>query len=221
MTLPMRVKASIWPSGEPQLAAKLRVLPHPTDDSFSYDPSVTKENQIVAVGRWRIWQKDAPRLIKCLGEILRREPDYRASIYGDGEERLKQLASTLDLSVRERIQIHGRAAPSSLVEAYRRSKIIFVPSRYESFHVAAAEALCCGVSVVGSPALPSFIDFAGAHSGTIATSRSVADLVDAAGAEITAWQEQRRDPQQISHHWRNIVSATAVGKTLVREYDTL
>ena len=216
-----RYRTYLLRMGEGQLATKLRVLPHPADDPFSYDARVLKEPRIAAVGRWQSWQKDTPRLIGCLAKVLEREPDYRACIYGNGEEVVRKLTSSLAAPIRDRIEIAGRVGPSTLLAAYRRCQMIFVPSRYESFHIAAAEALCCGASVVGSPALPSFIDFTSAQSGTISTSRSVEDLVAAACAEIRAWQENRRDPEQISRHWRNIVSATAVGRTLVQSFTTL
>lgn len=216
-----RYRTYLLRAGEPELAARMHALPHPTDDLFSPDPGVKKEPRLVAVGRWRTWQKDTPRLLQCLGEILRRAPDYRATIFGSGDDIVRRLASRLEPAVRERIEISGPVPPARLLEEYRRSQIVFAPSRYESFHIAAAEGLCCGASVVGSPALPSFIDFAGAQSGTVSTSRSVNHLVEAVGAEIQAWRDGRRDPAQISGHWRGIVSATAVGKTLVEMFPKL
>jgi glycosyltransferase involved in cell wall biosynthesis len=131
------------------------------------------------------------------------------------------MVSRLPPAIHDRIDITGRVPPSTLLAEHQRSQIIFVPSRWESFHISSAEALCCGASVVASPALPSFIDFASAQSGTISTSRSVADLVEAACAEIRAWREKRRNPEQISRHWQSILSATAVGKTLIHGFDTL
>lgn len=210
-----RVRSYLRRAGETALAERVRPLPHPVDDLFFPDPGVKKEPRLVAVGRWRTWQKDTPRLIQCLGEILRRAPDYRAAIFGSGDDIVRGLADRLEPAVRERIEISGPVPPARLLEEYRRGQIVFAPSRYESFHIAAAEGLCCGASVVGSPALPSFLDFAGAQSGTVSTSRSASALVEAAGAEIQAWRDGRRDPAQISRHWRGLVSATAVGKTLV------
>lgn len=216
-----RYRTYLLRAGEPELAARMHALPHPADDLFSPDPGVKKEPRLVAVGRWRTWQKDTPRLVACLGAILRREPEYRAAVFGSGDDIVRDLASRLEPAVRDRIEISGPVPPARLLEEYRRGRIVFAPSRYESFHIAAAEGLCCGASVVGSPALPSFIDFAGAHSGTVSTSRSVDALVEAVGAEIQAWREGRRDPAQISSHWRNIVSATAVGKALVAMLPTI
>jgi glycosyltransferase involved in cell wall biosynthesis len=216
-----RYRSYLLKLGEAELAAKLRVLPHPTEDSFSYDPRVSKEERIVAVGRWHSWQKDAPKLVKCLAEVLRREPGHHANVYGLGDDIVRKLVSRLPLSIRTRIEISGPVPPVVLLSAYRCSQIIFVPSRYESFHIATAEALCCGASAVGPPALPSFIDFVGAQSGTLSTTRSVADLVDATSAEIRAWQEKRRDPEKISRFWRDAVSATSVGRTLIESYETL
>lgn len=210
-----RYRSYLLRAGEPELAAKMRALPHPVDDLFFHEPGVRKEPRLVAVGRWRTWQKDTPRLVACLGEILRRAPEYRVAIFGSGDEVVRGLVARLEPAVRERIEISGPVPPARLLEEYRRGQIVFAPSRYESFHIAAAEGLCCGASVVGSPALPSFIDFASAQSGTVATSRSVSALVEACDAEIQAWRDGRRDPVQISRHWRGIVSATAVGKTLV------
>ena len=38
----------------------------------------SKEDLIVAVGRWEAWQKDTPLLARSLALFLEREPAYRA-----------------------------------------------------------------------------------------------------------------------------------------------
>ena len=95
---------------------------------------------------------------------------------------------------------------------YQRAQIIVVSSRSESFHIASASALCCGCSVVGPDSIPSLVWFASENAGTLAASRTADALADAVVAEITAWRNDRRDPQKISARWMNLVTAQAVAR---------
>lgn len=65
--------------------------------------------------------------------------------YRDECERL-----AADLGVAERVEFRGYIAREDLLDAYARAALVAVPSRYEGFGYAAAQALCAGVPLVVS-----------------------------------------------------------------------
>ncbi len=54
------------------------------------------------------------------------------------------------LNVRDRVEFRGYVGRAALLEQYAKCALVAVPSRYEGFGYAAAQALCAGVPVVVS-----------------------------------------------------------------------
>ncbi|HLJ80932.1 MAG TPA: glycosyltransferase, partial [Ktedonobacterales bacterium] len=68
---------------------------------------------------------------------------------GDAEvERLRGHAAALDIA--DRVVFPGAVPQTELVRYYRAADALVVTSRYESFGLAAVEALACGTPVVAS-----------------------------------------------------------------------
>lgn len=216
-----RIRRLLLRFNRPDLAAKLRQIPAPSRADCGYDASVKKQPQIVAVGRWNAYQKDAPMLISVLDRFLQQRPDYRVVIIGVGGDRLRRLIRTRVRQGAERIMIRDFVDRQELLRIYQESQIIFVPSRAESLHLAAAEALCCGCSVVGHVMISSLQWFAGRASGTLAPRRTTADFTDALLAEAEAWKNGDRNPTVISADWRSRMLDTVCARKILAEVEAL
>jgi hypothetical protein len=199
-----RVRLERWARslGTDPLAGRVKVIPSSVPDDMDYSPGTKRERAVVAVGRWEAYQKDAPRLVRVLGGALARRPEYAARIAGSGGDILERALRRLPLPVRNRVEVVGAVPNESIAALYQKSRILFLSSRYESFHRASGEALCCGCSVVGPSAIATVPYFCSCASGTAAASRRAADLEDALCMEMDVWDDGRRDPAQISAHWR-------------------
>jgi glycosyltransferase involved in cell wall biosynthesis len=189
----------------PSLISKLVFVPHPVSDQFKYS-GIPKKNQIVSVGRWTKsdrWQKDPKLLIRTLDLFLRRRKEYHACIVGQYDETLKNEISRLSADVRDRISCMGRIANHDIVSILNETKISLCASFQESFHIASAEALCCGASIASHacPFLPSFEYLTSKACGTLATNRSPESLAEALDDEALAWESGGRDPLKISKEW--------------------
>lgn len=106
------------------------------------------DDVICSVGRLTT-EKGHDVLVEAMGGILRAHPKARLIIVGDGPER-KALGSAAS-------KIGGKAIGfAGLIEDVRpylsSSKVFVLPSRYEGFGLAAAEAMAAGTPVVASRA---------------------------------------------------------------------
>ena len=120
---------------------KIHCVPHPIQtDIFKSDPAIPKKNQIVSVGRWESYQKNLPLLLKTLLSFLDKNPTWTSLVIGSG------LPTK---SPHPRITFLPPLSPPDLARHMLESQIFFSSSRYESFGLAAAEALCCDCMLVG------------------------------------------------------------------------
>lgn len=202
--------------GRPDLMDRVIFVPHATTDDMRYSRDKPKSAEIVSVGRWDTVQKNAPLLVRALAQLFERESEYSAVIIGKGEGRLKSVIATLPSGMRPRFKIVGRVPHEQLAHQYQRAQIFISSSRYETFGIAAAEALCCGCSVVGPTYIPPFHYFTSQASGALAYDRSPGAFADALATEIAAWRNGQRDAARISEFWCGQVHAQRVAERLLQ-----
>lgn len=206
--------------GCPQVAAKVITVPHPVSREMTYRGE-PKQNRVICVGRWQPedhHQKDPKTLIQVLTRFLQDRPDWSAEIIGRGAPRLSELleqssrATTL-----QRLTFTEHLDRSSLRDHYASSRILLCPSRFESFHISSAEALCCGCSVVvaNHPLLASTAWFTTRNSGTLAKSRNPSDLLEGLIAESFLWESHQRTADEISSSWVKELRCDFVAKNLM------
>ena len=198
------------------LADKVRNIPHPVSSYMLPDPSRIKEKMILVVGRWDDAVKGGALLMKVLPVLLRDHPDYRAVIAGKGENYLLQAWRSFPEDVRSRVQLTGAVAHTELPSYYQRARILLVPSVWETFCIAAAEALCCGCSVVGAARISSMNWFVSQASGTLASDYSTERFVDALSTEVENWETGSRQASEIAAKWRPLLDSEAVAQEITR-----
>ena len=119
--------------------SKFHCVPHPIQtDIFKFDPTIQKKNQIISVGRWEAYQKNLPLLLQTLCSFLDKNPSWNSLVIGSGlptKSPYPQIAFSPPIS------------PHDLALFMQESKIFLSSSRYESFGLAATEAVACGCVV--------------------------------------------------------------------------
>jgi len=97
-------------------------------------------------------QKNFDVLIRAFALLRDQFPEWRLRIVGEGGERrrLKQLVDSLDLAAR--VELPG--ATSAIEEEYAAAHLFALPSRWEGFPNALAEALTHGLPAVGFAGCP-------------------------------------------------------------------
>ena len=130
---------TLWKSLSTRLGvdpSKIHCVPHPIQtDIFKFDPAVPKKNQIISVGRWESYQKNLPLLLKTLRTFLDKNLSWTSVVIGSG------LPAK---SPHPRITFLPPLSPPDLACHMQESKIFLSSSRYESFGLAANEAILCG-----------------------------------------------------------------------------
>lgn len=198
--------------GGEALAKKVELLPHAVSPSLRFDPaSHRKQARIIAIGRWDDQIQKRPSLLTgTLGRLLFENMKIGIDIVGNLTAEIEAWRDNLPHP--ERVTLHGKLPHEKLRELLTTAQIYYCPSAYESFNIAAAEALCCGCSVVAAtrPTMASFRWFSSQNSGTLAASDDVTGHVQAILNEISLWERNERDPISISSHWTSILHADKI-----------
>ncbi len=198
--------------GGKKLAEKVTVIPHAVEPIFNYDGR-SKKRQILTVGRWDDTVQKRPGLLMQVAErLLYTDPKIRVIIAGNPTSELEQWHSTLPPDQAERLNLRGFTNRQDLVELMAESTVFYSPSAYESFGIAAAEALCSGCSVVAgqSVSMAAFDWFVGENSGTLASPDTVENHISALQSELSAWDAGTRDAAAISNIWRQRLHAAQI-----------
>ena len=101
---------------------------------------------ILNIGRLST-QKDQEILIKSFAKISSKYPDWQVKIFGDGELRPLLENLVIKLGMEDRISLPGTT--KEIDKEYQKAHIFALPSRYESFGLATAEAMAHGLPVIG------------------------------------------------------------------------
>lgn len=210
-----RVREFLARHGRADLAARVHYVPHPVTEDMTPGPERDRPRTIAAVGRWDACQKNTPLLMRVLEKFLAQQPDYRARIAGGGANTVAALAQSWPTALRARLDVLGPVPHDELPALYRTSRVLLMSSRWESFHIAAAEALCCGCSVVCPAHLPTASLFTDTDSGTVAARAAPDDLLAAMDSETRAWDDGARDPLRIAARFGSDFHARAVARRLV------
>lgn len=93
-------------------------------------------------------RKNFEVLIRALPQIAPRVRIISVGPFTPYREECLQLAESL--GVRDRIEFRGYVSRATLIDLYAKCALVAVPSRYEGFGYAAAQALCGGVPALVS-----------------------------------------------------------------------
>jgi glycosyltransferase involved in cell wall biosynthesis len=154
------------------------VVPNPYDSKiFQLLPGVERNHSLVFLGRL-VSDKGCDLLIQSLAMLRDTGLSVPLTIIGSGpeEDKLKQLATTLELS--SQVRFMGALKGRALAEELNRHQVLAVPSRWEEpFGVVALEGIACGCLVVGSSA--GGLGDAIGYCGVTFRNGDVADLANA------------------------------------------
>lgn len=119
---------------------KLISIPNPVTIAAPSEV-MSKEKEIIYVGRIEYIQKHTYRIIDIWRELEQKFPDWRLTIVGDGEER-NDIERRIRKYGLKRVSVTGFTSPT---EYYKRASILLLTSEYEGFGLVIVEAMTYGV----------------------------------------------------------------------------
>lgn len=147
----------------PDLPGRIVVVPPAVRDRFRPGSGGTVRRRLgvddgarvlLTVARLRDTEryKECDTVLRAIPHVLRRAPDTRYVIVGEGDElpRLRALAGRL--GVRDAVVFAGRAPDAELPAYYNACDLFVMPSTGEGFGIVFIEALACGKPVIAGDA---------------------------------------------------------------------
>ncbi len=201
--------------GRTDLISKTHFIPNPVTPEFVEGEVDKKENIVISYGRWDDFRvKNTGVMVETVVGFLRQRRDYRFIIFGTGTDYVKDLLGDAPKNVRDRIEVRGYIEHKNVKDILRNAKILFVPSRWESFSIAAAEALCTGCSIVGTPAEAlRYLSMQG-FSGTTASTFGKEAILAALIQDAIKWDEGDYDSEKIASFWREKLDRKNIAKSI-------
>ncbi len=200
--------------GGKELSGRVKIVPHPVESRFhAMGSDGERVRKISCVGRWMDELQKRPGLMcEVLGKLMEKDATVMIDIAGDPSEALATWHCSLRPSFKSRVNLLGRVDREPLAEMLCGARIFYSPSAYESFGIAAGEALCSGCSIVAgrSISMASFEWFVSENSGTLATANDAEGHLLALMEELENWDRGRRNPLLISNTWCSRLHADKV-----------
>ncbi len=201
------------------LRGRMTVMPNPvTPASLAARPDADGVKTILTVGRLDP-QKDQETLIAAFARLASRYPQWRLRIIGQGLLREILQAQIDDSKLESVARIEEEAA--DIEGAYRAAHIFAMPSLYESFGLATAEAMAHGLPVIGFADCPGTNELVRAEREGLlvagsdrvqALAEGLARLMDDPARRVTlgqAGQERVKDfsPEVVVSRWEELLHA--------------
>lgn len=190
------------------ISSKMGLIGCPIFHTTQYHQE-NKLDQIIAIGRWDAARKRPYLLWETIIKASVKLPSTHFFIYGTLSDSFISKYAELTQHQQEHIHLIGSIPHDQLLQQCCSSRIILATSTAEGTHLASAEGLCCGMSVVGpnNPGMDIMKYYASENSGTVASDDSADGLVDALVHEHKLWESGQRNPEQISNTWIKRVRA--------------
>ncbi len=107
-----------------------------------------KKYEAVFIGRFHP-QKGVLQLIDIWGHVLKKKPDYKLAIIGEGSLKEKLVNKIKERSLEKNIDLYGFTDGEEKIRIFKDSKVVLHPAVYDSGGMAACEAMACGLPCVG------------------------------------------------------------------------
>jgi glycosyltransferase involved in cell wall biosynthesis len=129
----------------------LRAVPNVVDTStFAPSNDRTAGNAFIHVSALDDDQKNISGILRAFAGACKSNPAFTLTIIGEGAAKKHLMHVAAELGIASRVHFRGKQPASVIAEELRAARALLIFSRYETFCVAAAEALSCGTPVISS-----------------------------------------------------------------------
>jgi len=179
-------------------------------------PQVTRKPHLITHVSVMGPAKNIAGLLQACARLSARRADFRLRLVGDGELRNELEAMSGSLGLTGIVEFTGRKSLEEVYDLLADSAFAVVSSFYETFSMAAAEALMCGRPVLstrcGGPS-----EFITAETGLLVESDDLQALAE--GLEWMLDNYTRFDPLRLNEYACKRFSPDVVGRQIVDVYE--
>ena len=210
-----------------RIRRKMAIVPNPVGGtaSASADLRGGAEKVVLTVGRLED-QKDQRTLVDAFARVAADHPDWRLRIVGEGVLRPALEAQVEALGLSARVELPGAVA--DIAGEYRRAQLFAMPSTYESFGLATAEAMAHGLPAVGFADCPGTNELiVDGENGLLVDGPDRATALAAGLARLMGDEAERVRlgaagpgriapfaPDRVVARWESLLQAVALGQPL-------
>ena len=166
-----------------------------------------KQNIILCIGRWDYKQKNTKKLITVMNKLT---TNWHVKIIGTEANKVVSKIKNPNL----KISFINNIEHTDLLKIISTVKIIFMPSIWEGFPLAACEGVTAGCSIVGGP-LPGLIYLTSKNNGIITNNLQTTSLCNALQEDINRWENNYYQPEKIANDWRAVLSPEVKAKKII------
>ena len=123
------------------------IIPNVIDDSFHFRKEIEKSEHFLMVAFWKD-PKQPLKIIEAIAELKKKGHNLKLKIGGYGPLLDSVQQKVNELRMEGNIELIGRLDAEDLAIEMNRCKAFIIPTKYETFSVICAEALCCGTVVL-------------------------------------------------------------------------
>jgi glycosyltransferase involved in cell wall biosynthesis len=153
--------------------------------------------------------------IDAIAEIGRRRGTVSAAlIIGDGPDKLKYQEAVRRLGLSDSVRFHD---PMPAREAFRKTRLVVVPSRAESMPYIVLETVGAGVPLIATR-VGGIPEIYGPFSGQLIPPGDVLALADAMLAAADAQAETRAKAETLREHIKPLFSVAAMARSIAGAY---
>lgn len=127
---------------------KTAIISNPINDSFlNYKKPKVRREVIVSCGRLE-GQKNFRLLIESFADVVKKHPNYKLDIYGDGSQKDELLALAEKLNIADKVNLRGRVL--DIAKEIFDASVFALSSDYEGMPNALMEAMALGIPCVST-----------------------------------------------------------------------
>ena len=158
---------------------RVEVIPGGIDPSwFDVKRAPSEKPELVFWGRMED-EKGIPELLEAFAIVVKKIPDIKLTLVGEGNRLEDYKKQVRKLGLIPKVVLPGWRSQNEIQELVAHAHLAVLPSRIESFGIAAAEALGAGVPVIATDqgALPEMVE--DGVTGTLVAMKDPDVLADA------------------------------------------
>ena len=131
--------------------SRMEVIPLGLDPAFldQLAPAGEREERVAFLGSW-IARKGIAPLVAAAVPLLRERPELHLDLLGLGKT-AETVPAAFPAELHPRVHVEPHLTVPEIIARLSRAKVFLLPTEYEGFGLALAEAMACGCAAVTTP----------------------------------------------------------------------